>query len=723
MQTTFNLAASTAFTPEEKEKIEEALVFATVAHRGQKRKSGEHYISHPMAVAAIVSEWGMDAESVIAALLHDTLEDTDVTVEDIEHKFGIKVADLVQGLTKLAMIDSLPGPEATSLRLEASKENLRKLLLATSKDYRTLLIKLADRLHNLRTLKHLSESAQKRIATESLDVYGPLADRLGMGQLKCEIEDLSFKYIDPDAFKKLKSVVSKTTKAAEKSLGELQIQIRQDMESDGLKPIQIEGRQKHLYSIQKKLVKVSGDISKIYDLMAIRIIVEDIPACYQTLGLLHHRYKPLIYRIKDYIAVPKPNGYRSLHTTVFATHGRIIEIQIRTPEMHAEAEYGLAAHYFYDQHKTSKSYQSGKGVDAVPEKMSWVQEVIQLGNNLALGHENSDLNQIELFSDRIFVFSPKGDLYDLPEGSTPIDFAFSIHSNIGLRTMGAKINGKMAPLDRVLENRDVVEIITKREPGPNRDWLGIVHTSAARNKIKSWFRSMSREANITSGKIILDTELKVWGIKRLEDLPERNVREALDSLSLKTLDDLLAAVGEGMLTAAQAIRKLLPDAARPSKLKIVMRPSATGKVLFDGEVLPYVFAACCSPVYPQKLTGYVTRGSGITVHRVGCNNIPPDSDRYITSKWETKAEKEPNVLCHLQIEGINRLGLLSDVTSTISEQGFNIGNLRSRDTEDDESIIDVSVELPDLFSLPPLLKRLKRLPGITDAMHLSDMSE
>ncbi len=301
-----------AFTTEEQGLIELALEFATVAHEGQMRKSGDSYITHPIAVAQIVIKWGLDAQSVIAALLHDTIEDTSVTVQDIEQKFGSKVSGLVQGLTKLAMIDSMPGPEATSLRLEASKENLRKLLLATSKDYRALLIKLADRLHNLRTLQYMPQAARVRIAQESLDVYSPLADRLGMGQLKCEIEDLSFQYIDPDGFKALKGVVSETTKAAAKSLQILQHQIRLDMQKEGVETIQIEGRQKHLYSIQKKLVKVSGDISKIYDLMAIRIIVPDVPACYQTLGLLHQRYKPLIYRIKDYIAVPKPNGYRSL---------------------------------------------------------------------------------------------------------------------------------------------------------------------------------------------------------------------------------------------------------------------------------------------------------------------------------------------------------------------------------------------------------------------------
>ena len=713
-----NVFKISAFTPEEQFRILEALDFATAAHKGQKRKSGDPYISHPVAVTEIVIEWGLDEESVIAALLHDTIEDTNVTVEDIEHKFGTPVAELVQGLTKLAIIDSLPGPDANSVRLEASNENLRKLLMATSKDYRTLLIKLADRLHNLRTLEYMPEPARIRIAQESLNVYSPIADRLGMGQLKCEIEDLSFQFIDPMGFKDLKNVVSKTTKAVEKSLDELQKQICIDMKKDGLDIIKIEGRQKHLYSIHKKLIKVSGDISKIYDLIAIRIIVGDVPACYQTLGLLHQRYKPLIYRIKDYIAVPKPNGYRSLHTTVFAANGRIVEIQIRTPEMHSEAEYGLAAHFFYDQHKTSKGYQSGDHAEAVPDRMSWVKEVIQMGATAATGQDNPDINRIELFSDRIFVFSPKGDLYDLPEGATPLDFAFAVHSNVGLRTMGAKINGRMAPLDRPLDNRDVVEILTKREPGPNRDWLGVVHTSAARNRIKAWFRSMSREANIASGKSILDSELKVWGIKRLEEIPERQIYNALDILSIKSLDDLLATVGEGTMTAAQAIRKLVPDAARPEKLKVIMRPAATGKVVFEGEILAYTLSVCCSPIYPQKLIGYVTRGSGVTVHRMGCSNMPTDTDRYIRSRWETKADDESKVLCHLRIDSVNRVGLLRDVAGVVSDQGFNMGNMRSTDNEEDHSIINFDVEVPDLFSLPPLLSRLKRIPGILDAVHL-----
>ena len=705
------------FTPIEQERISLAYDFAAKAHDGQARKSGEPYISHPLAVAKIVIEWGLDEESVIAALLHDTVEDTEVTIENIEHIFGTKVSELVQGLTKLAMIDSLPGPGDTSLRREASKENLRKLLLATSKDYRTLLIKLADRLHNLRTLKYLSESPRQRIASESLDVYAPIADRLGMGQLKCEIEDLSFQYLDPEAFKSLQKVVSKTTKATENNLILLQDQILKNMAEYGLEVLQIEGRQKHLYSIQKKLVKVSGDISKIYDLMAIRIIVRDIPACYQTLGLIHQSYKPLIYRIKDYIAVPKPNGYRSLHTTVFATDGRIIEIQIRTPEMHEEAEFGLAAHFFYDEQKVSKGYQSGQHAETVPSRMSWIQEVIQMGATNAA--DGSDSNRIELFSDRIFVFSPKGDLYDLPEGSTPIDFAFSVHSNIGLRTLGARINGRMAPLDRELENRDVVEIITKREPGPNRDWLAIVHTSAARNRIKAWFRSMSREANIASGKNLLDTELKVWGIKRLEEIPDRQVHDALDVLSMKSRDDLLAAVGEGSLSVSQAIRKLLPDAARPSRLKVITRVATTGKVVCEGESLPYSLAVCCNPIYPQKIIGYVTRGSGVTVHRKECSNLPNDSERYITSSWETKLEGDSRLLCNLRIESINRVGLLRDVTGIVSDSGFNIGNVRSEDDGEDHSVIQFFVEVPDLFSLPPLLNRIKQLPGIVDAVHMT----
>ncbi|MEO7617931.1 MAG: TGS domain-containing protein, partial [Candidatus Saccharibacteria bacterium] len=384
---------------------------------------------------------------------------------------------------------------------------------------------------------------------------------------------------------------------------------------------------------------------------------------------------------------------------------------------------GLAAHFFYDEQKTSKNYQSGQHAENVPNRMGWVQEVIQMGAANALPQDGSDINRIELFSDRIFVFSPKGDLYDLPEGSTPIDFAFSVHSNVGLRTMGARINGRMAPLDRALENRDVEEIITKREPGPNRDWLSIVHTSAARNRIKAWFRSMSREANITSGKILLDTELKVWGIKRLEDIAERQVHDALDTMSMKSIDDLLAGVGEGSLTVSQAIRKLLPDAARPSRLKVITRAATTGNVIFEGERLPYSLASCCNPIYPQKLTGYVTRGSGVTVHRKECSNLPPDSERYITSRWETKQEDESKVLCHLRIEGINRVGLLRDVTGVVSDSGFNIGNLRSEDDGEDHSVIFFFVEVPDLFSLSPLLNRIKQLPGIVDAVHMANVNE
>lgn len=713
----FNQLNLERFSPAEQAEICRAYEYAEAAHAGQVRKSGEAYITHPVAVTGIVETWGLDAEAMMAALLHDTVEDTVVTDEDIEQQFGSKVSELVKGLTKLALIDAMPGPEASSARHAASKENLRKLLLATSRDYRTLLIKLADRLHNMRTLEHMSQDSQRRIADESLDVYAPLADRLGMGKLKCEIEDLSYRYIDPEGFKALTKVVSKTTKAAAKDLTLIKHEIQAFLRSDGIEIVELEGRQKHLYSISKKLVKTQGDISKIYDLMAIRIIVPDIPACYQVLGRLHQHYKPLIYRIKDYIAVPKPNGYRSLHTTVFATGGRIIEIQIRTPEMHAEAEYGLAAHFFYNEQKGSREYLSGQGTVALPNRLDWVQEMAQQGVSGAEVGDGAE-QRLEVFSDRIFAFSPKGDLYDLPEGATAVDFAFAVHSGIGLRTLGAKVNGRMVPLDRPLENRDVVEILTKREPAPNRDWLHFVRTSGARNKIRAWFRSQSREANIASGKALLETELKVWNIKRVEELGDRQVAEAVGALNMKSLDDVLASIGEGSMTPGQAIRRLLPDAARPTKLKVVKRPTSTGKVIFEGENLPYVLAPCCNPVYPQLLIGYVTRGSGVTVHRQGCGNLPTDSDRYIRSRWETLVEDEGRLLCYLHVEGLNRVGLFRDVTSVASDMGFNIGNVRSGDPDHERSLIDFSVEVPDLFVLARLLDRIKRLPGVVDAQHV-----
>lgn len=697
------------FTAEQNERIAAAYELAEAAHAGQKRISGDPYITHPVAVAEIVADWGLDAEAIVAALLHDVVEDTEIGLVQIQQQFGPMVAGLVDGLTKLG---ELPSPDETSSRLELSNENLRKLLLATAKDYRVILIKLADRLHNLRTLGYLPPAKRARIARESLEIYAPLADRLGMGQLKAEVEDLAFKYARPEEYAALVTQVSLTTKAAARYLATLKRHLRKLLNDGGVEVESIDGRHKHLYSVFKKLAKVDGDLSKIYDLMAVRIIVPDVAACYQALGLVHQRYKPLIYRIKDYIAVPKPNGYQSLHTTVFAEDGHITEIQIRTQAMHEEAERGLAAHFYYDAHKTTDGYKSG-GASVRPKHLGWVNQLANL-DDLAVGPEGVDHARLELFRDRIFVFSPRGDLYELPENATPVDFAFAVHSDVGLRAMGAKVNGRMVTLDTKLDNRDVVEILTRREAAPNRDWLNFVQTSAAKNRIRSWFRAASRDTNISAGRSELEAELKAFGVKRLEDLPARQLNETLDSLHVKTLDDLLAAIGEGSVTSGQALRRLVPDAAKPASVPVIKRPATTGRVLVEGSNLPYTLAPCCLPVFPQPIVGYVTRGKGVTVHRLSCTNLPTDSERYAVAYWETVGEAPERLVCRLQLEVTNRIGVISEVTGLISRRGFNIGSMRTESANDSDTVSVVSfvIEVPDLFELAGVMRDLGRLRGM-----------
>jgi len=702
------------FTEAQREGVENALEYAIIAHEGQKRRSGDAYVTHPIAVAETIAAWGLDHEAIMGALLHDVVEDTPITVSELETIFGDNVAQLVDGVTKLAAIEAMAGAAGDNARLESTNENLRKLLLATAKDFRVILIKLADRLHNLRTLAHLRPEQRLRIARESLDVFAPLADRLGMGQLKCEIEDLSFEYLMPDEYIHLNSLVNQTTSKAEHYISSLKRAIVTKLEQANVKVVSVDGRQKHLYSVFKKMVKVNGDIDKIYDLIAIRLILPDIASCYQALGVIHQQYKPLIYRIKDYIAVPKPNGYQSLHTTVFAEEGRIIEIQIRTPLMHEEAEHGLSAHFYYDSQKTSGTYAKGQHAGTLPDKLKWVGQLATLQASVGSGQEFVDSAKLELFGDRIFVFSPRGDLYDLPEGSTPIDFAFAIHTDIGLRTMGARVNNRMATLDTRLENRDVVEIITRREPAPNRDWLSFVKTPQARNRVRAWFRAASRETNIASGRSLLEVELKVWGVKRLEDVPARQLSEALDVLHQKTSDDMLAAIGDGSIGVIAAIRKLVPDAARPAATPVIKRVQATGQVIFDGgtKQLPYALAPCCQPIFPQPIIGYVTRGSGVTIHAFTCRNLPVDSERYVTCRWETHSEVPERLVCRLQLVAFNRIGMLSDVTGAVSKHNYNIGSVNTHDIDESRSQVEFVIEVPDLFALADIIKRLDRLPGI-----------
>ncbi len=709
---------SKRFNKAENALIEKALDFAIRAHGDQFRASGGPYVDHPIAVAEIVADWGMDCEAVQAALLHDVVEDTPVTLEELTKEFGSTVSELVQGLTKLKL-SATPRLPADSTRQELNNENLRKLLLATTKDFRVILIKLADRLHNMRTLGALPEDKRLRIARESLEVFAPLADRLGMGQLKCELEDLGFAEVMPGEYKDLRRQVERATAGAAKYLAGLKRAIVRHLKHEGVEIIKIEARQKHYFSIYRKLVK-TGDIDKIYDLVAVRIIVADVAACYQALGILHQHYKPLIYRIKDYIAVPKPNGYQSLHTTVFGESGRISEIQIRTPQMHEAAEFGLAAHFYYDSHKSSSSYVKGRSASALPANMEWVKDVAHLQTMAPGGQEFADGAKLELFSGRIFVFSPKGDLYDLPEGSTPLDFAFAVHSDIGLRTQGAKVNGRMVPLSTPLENRDVVDVVTRREPAPSRDWLSLVVTSHAKSRIRSWFRASSREANIVLGRQALEVELQTWGIKRLEEIPKRTLGEALDALHIKSADDLFAYVGDGTLTLAQAIRRLVPNAAKPTGVKVVKRKEPTGRVLVEQSDLPYSLAPCCNPQYPMVLIGYVTRGKGVTVHALGCRNVPADYERYVTCRWETAESGQEMLACVVLVKSVNRLGLLSDLTGTVAKRNLNMANIRSQVSEQDgTSTIEFTVEVPDFFVFANLVRDLSKIPGVSRVSRIS----
>jgi guanosine-3',5'-bis(diphosphate) 3'-pyrophosphohydrolase len=711
------------FTKSQIRAIEAALQMAVSAHDGQLRASGEPYIIHPIAVAETVAAWGLDHEAVMAALLHDVVEDTEATSETLSDAFGPKVAELVEGVTKLRLSTS-PRPAADSARLESSNENLRKLLLATTKDYRVMLIKLADRLHNLRTLQYLPPQKQAEVARESLQIYAPLADRLGMGRLKGELEDLGFRYAQPEEYLRLEKQVQTTTRKSARYLAALKKAISVHLAEGGVSLLGIEARRKHLYSIHKKLVKVEGDIDKIYDLMAVRVIVPDIAACYQALGILHQHYKPLIYRIKDYIAVPKPNGYRSLHTTVFAEDGHITEIQIRTPEMHETAEYGLAAHFFYDVHKESKAYAHRAGSGKTPDSLKWVSQLNALQRATASGQEFVEGAKLELFTDRIFVFSPKGDLYELPEGSTPLDFAFAVHSDVGLHALGAKVNGRMQPLDAKLQNRDVVEIVTRQGVKPSRDWLGFVVTAHAKNRIRSWFRAESREANTASGRLELEEALRAWGVRRLEDLPKRVVADALDALHAKSLDELLAQLGDGTFSVTQVIRKFVPDAAKPADVPVVKRTEPTGRVLIEGEQLPYILAPCCNPVFPQPLLGYVTRGKGVTVHALGCRNVPTDVERYVTCRWETMLEAPERFVCRVAVRAVNRIGLILDITSVIAALRLNIAGMATKhlgvldDETEPETMVTFGLEVPDLFALASAIRKLERLPGVIEVSRI-----
>nr|WP_085944972.1 bifunctional (p)ppGpp synthetase/guanosine-3',5'-bis(diphosphate) 3'-pyrophosphohydrolase [Acetonema longum] len=694
--------------------LRKAYAVACEAHKGQLRVSGEEYIIHPVGVAKILADLQIDATTISAAILHDVVEDTFITLEDIEKKFGKEVAMLVDGVTKLSRIEY-------KSKEEQQLENYRKMLLAMAKDLRVVLIKLADRLHNMRTLKFMPEVKQKRIARETLEIYAPLAHRLGMSNIKWEMEDLSFRYLEPERYYELVEKVKQKRQERQDIIDEA-IRILSDRLADmGIKA-EIQGRPKHFYSIYKKMQKDHKDINEIYDLSAVRVLVETVKDCYGALGIVHTLWKPIPLRFKDYIAMPKSNMYQSLHTTVIGTRGQPLEIQIRTWEMHRTSEYGIAAHWRYKEGTKN----SGKDFD---QKLSWLRQLLEWQQDLRDPREFVETVKLDVFSDEVFVFTPKGDVIDLPAGSVPLDFAYRIHTDVGHRCVGARVNGKIVPLEHKLANGDIVEIITaKNSNGPSRDWLNIVGSSETRNKIRQWFKKEKREENILKGWEILEREGKKFGEEWREILKGDRLTDLAQKWNMATEEDLLAALGYGgiaahgvMIKLVEAYKKETRNSTPPDVKQLIadLKPKRTKSkaghgVLVKGESGVMVkLARCCNPVPDDLIVGYITRGRGVSIHRADCSNILnslEEYDRMIDVSWDIAADDVYKVT--VEITGMDRPGLLADVMMIASEIKLNVSSVNARAHKNKTATITLILEIKSLSELEQIMTKMRRVRDV-----------
>jgi GTP pyrophosphokinase len=683
--------------------IERAHQFAATAHEGQVRASGEPYISHPVEVAHYLATLQTDAETLAAALMHDVPEDTEITIPEIEKRFGREVARLVDGVTKLSKFGSARSME------EQQAENIRKMFLAMAEDVRVVIIKLADRLHNMRTLQFLPDDKQARIAHQTMEIYAPLAHRLGMWQIKWELEDLSFKYIDPEKYRQLVEMLADRRKVREsfinKSIGILRKELgKVDIEAD------ISGRPKHLYSIAKKMERKGVEFDEIYDVNAIRVLVDEVKDTYAALGVVHSLWRPVPGQFDDYIAMPKANMYQSLHTAVIGPDAKPLEVQIRTRQMHEVAEAGIAAHWRYKE--------GSRGDRRYDEKLAWVRQLIDWQREVADATEFVEGLKLEVFQDQVFVFTPKGDVKDLPNGATPLDFAYRIHTDVGHRTIGAKANNRLVPLDYRLRNGDIVEIITtKAAHGPSRDWLNIVRTSAAREKIRQWFKRQERDENISQGKDLLDRELRRLAHETLASIKSEKVMELAAHAHYKELDDFFAAIGYGAISPASIVSKLeihddaaiaLPEVAPPSAA-----PSSGGvRVKGVGDLLVR-FANCCSPIPGDPITGYVTRGKGVTVHRANCRSVLSERDieRLIDVEWESVDQQTYPIT--IRIDAMDRPGLLNEITNVVAEYKVNIVAASIGTHPDGTATITATLKVTSLQQLSKVLVRIERIRDIT----------
>ncbi len=711
--------------------IEKAYVTARDAHEGQVRKSGEPYIIHPLCVAIILAELELDKETIVAGLLHDVVEDTVMTDEQIAAEFGDEVALLVDGVTKLGQLSY------DADKVEVQAENLRKMFLAMAKDIRVILIKLADRLHNMRTLKYMKPEKQKEKARETMDIYAPIAQRLGISKIKIELDDLSLKYLEPEAYYDLVRQINQRKSAREAYINGLVEEVRGYISEAGIKA-QIDGRAKHFFSIYKKMVNQDKTLDQIYDLFAIRIIVDDVKDCYAALGVIHEKYKPIPGRFKDYIAMPKPNMYQSLHTTLIGPTGQPFEIQIRTYEMHRTAEYGIAAHWKY------KEASNNGGAD-VPmtvteeEKLSWLRQILEWQRDMSDNKEFMTLlkSDLDLFSDTVFCFTPTGDVKNLPTGSTPIDFAYSIHSAVGNKMIGAKVNGKLVTIDYEIQNGDRVEVITSQNSrGPSRDWLNIVKSTQAKNKINQWFRSELKEENIIRGKELLAAYCKTKGIS-FSDINKPEYQEkVMRKYGFRDWNSCLATVGHGGLKEGQIVNKMYEEYKKDHLARLTdeemmasiqerherapERHSKSGiivKGLYDVAVH---FSKCCSPVPGDEIVGFVTRGRGVSIHRTDCVNIINLSDmereRLLDAEWQRDVEERGGELysAELKIFGNDRTGLLVDITRVFTEQSINISGIHSKTSKQGIATIDVSFSTKGRGEMGTLVDKLRQIESVID---------
>jgi GTP pyrophosphokinase len=687
--------------PNEQELVNHAFERAAGAHAGQRRLSGEDYVNHPLEVAAILAELNLDAATIAAALLHDTIEDTPLTLKEVEAEFGPDVARLVAGVTKLGRI---------SFRSEqqTQAENIRKMLLAMADDIRVVLIKLADRLHNMRTLDPLPEVKRRRISRETLDIYAPLAHRLGIAQVKWELEDLSFRSLDPDAYQSVVGRVNRKRREREAHVSDLREILGRDLDKIGIEA-DITGRPKHIYSIWQKMSREQKDFSEIYDLLAIRVLVDTVKDCYGVLGVVHSLWKPLPGRFKDYIAMPKSNGYQSLHTTVISHSGEPIEIQIRTHTMHSVAEFGVAAHWVYKE---------GEADARFDEKLSWLRLLMEWQKEVVDAESFVDTVKVDLFQDEVFVFSPKGDVFNMPAGSTPVDFAYRVHTEVGHHCLGAKVNGKMVPLDYALSNGEIVEILTSKAPhGPSRDWLNFVKSASARERIRKWIKSQSREENVAKGRDMLEKELHRMHRLSLTQLPAGKLDEMARLHHFAGTEDFLAAIGYGDVVPHTVVMRMAltagPDGDELRAIPLIPQQQPTPRVLVRGEkgILTKI-APCCQPVPGDAIVGYTTRGRGVTVHRRDCVNAvnPPDAARVVPVDWDSEASHLYPVA--IKVEAWDRTGLLRDIATVVAESRINMTACEVHVYDDKTAVVSATVDIDSLAQLSRLLEKLEQVRDV-----------